>query len=80
MNILNEIHKIVKENYPQVKEKITPKTKLKSVGLDSLDLVEIALKLEKIHSVQIDDSKLMELQTKTVQDLITEIEKLEQKK
>ena len=80
MNVLNEIHKIVKEDYPQIKEKITPKTKFKSIELDSLDLVEIALKLEKIHGVQIDDSKLMELQTKTVQDLINEIEILEKKK
>lgn len=61
MNVLNEIHKIIKDDYPHVKEKITPKTKLKSVGLDSLDLVEIALKLEQIHGVQIDDSKLMEI-------------------
>ncbi|WDA54837.1 acyl carrier protein [Spiroplasma endosymbiont of Tricholauxania praeusta] len=77
MNILSEIHKIVKEDYPEIKEKITPKTKFKDVKIDSLGLVMIVLKLEEEHHVKIDDNKLLDLQTKTVQDLINEIERLE---
>lgn len=77
MNILSEIHKIVKEDYPEIKENITPKTKFKDVKIDSLGLVMIVLKLEEEHHVKIDDNKLLDLQTKTVQDLINEIERLE---
>ena len=79
MNILSEIHKIVKEDYPEIKEKITLKTKFKDVKIDSLGLVMIVIKLEKEHHVKIDDNKLLDLQTKTVQDLINEIERLEAK-
>lgn len=77
MNILNEIHKIVKEDYPQIKEKITPKTKFADVKeIDSLELAMMVIKLEKICKIRIDDDILIALQTKTVQDLINEIEKL----
>lgn len=80
MNILSEIHKIIKEDYPEIQEKITPKTKFKDVKIDSLVLVMIVFKLEKKHNVTIDDNKLLDLQTKTVQDLINEIERLDSEK
>lgn len=81
MNILNEIHKIIKEDYPQIKVQITPKTKFEDVKeIDSLELATMVIKLEKICNVRIDDNILISLQTKTVQDLINEIEKLSKDK
>lgn len=77
MNILSEIQKIVKENHPKIKVKITPKTKFEDVKeIDSLELATMIIELEKICNVELDDSILMGLQKKTVQDLIDEIEKL----
>lgn len=77
MNVLNEIQKIVKANHPKIKVKITTKTKFQDVKeIDSLELATIIIELEKSCKVQLDDSVLMGLQKKTVQDLIDEIEKL----
>ena len=75
MTVLEEINKIIKEDYPQIKQKITPSTKLKDVKeLDSLELAIIIIKLETIFDITIDDNKILALQTKTVQDLINEFE------
>ncbi|WP_339047341.1 acyl carrier protein [Spiroplasma endosymbiont of Colias croceus] len=76
MDILSEIHQIIKKDYPEIKEKITPKTKFKDVKIDSLKLVMIVIKIEEKHNVKINDNKLLDLQTKTVQDLINEIKRL----
>lgn len=77
MNILSEIQKIVKKNHPKIKVKITPKTKFEDVKeIDSLELATMIIELEKICNIELDDSILMGLQKKTVQDLIDEIEKL----
>lgn len=75
MTVLAAINKIIKEDYPQIKQKITPSTKLKDVKeLDSLELAIIIIKLETIFDIRIDDNKILALQTKTLQDLINEFE------
>lgn len=77
--ILEQIQYIIKNEYPSVKTNISTTTKFKDVQLDSLDLVDIVLKLELYYEIRIADEVLMALKAKAVQDLINEIEKLLQK-
>lgn len=76
MNILEEIKTLIVEEKIKLKIKnITPTTKFVDSGIDSLDLVNLAMAIENKHSITIDDVTLLELKEKTVQDFIDIIEK-----
>lgn len=76
MNILEEIKTLIVEEKIKLKIKnITPTTKFVDSGIDSLDLVNLAMAIENKHSITIDDVTLLDLKEKTVQDFIDIIEK-----
>ena len=67
MEILREIEILLKEE-KHITKKITLETKIKSLGLDSLDLMDLIIASEKKFNVLIDDDVLMNI--KTFKDLV----------
>lgn len=70
------------EYFDKIKERLESKLKgqeltvdmaFKDLGIDSLDLVDLVFELEEEIGVQFEDDELLQL--KTVQDLLTLIEK-----
>lgn len=77
MNILNSIQKIIKKNYPQIKDKIDMKTILGDIEyLDSLELATIAVELEEQFGFRFPDQDLEKIKEKTVEEIITDINRL----
>lgn len=54
-------------------EKIEPQMELKALGLDSLDLVEVMMKLEEEFDIEFSNDKMLSFST--VADVISEIER-----
>ncbi|MFA5485518.1 MAG: phosphopantetheine-binding protein [Bacilli bacterium] len=54
-------------------EKIEPSMELKSLGLDSLDLVEVMMKLEEEFSIEFTNDEMLSFTT--VGDVLADIEK-----
>lgn len=77
MNILASIQKIIKKNYPQIKEKIDLNTVLGNIEyLDSLELATIAVELENEFNFRFPDQDFEKMKEKTVKQIIGDIEKL----
>lgn len=77
MDIFKTIQKIIKTNYPQIKENITLDTVLGDIEyLDSLELATIAVELEDKYHFRFPDEDLEKIKTKTVREIIKDIEKL----
>ncbi|WP_338964400.1 MULTISPECIES: acyl carrier protein [unclassified Spiroplasma] len=72
MDVLNEVKKVLKEH--GVSKQVDLNTEFKSIGLDSLDLIDLVIKAEKKIGIQIPDDKLMDI--KTVADLVKIIEEI----
>lgn len=76
MNILKELKTLIDTENIRVRVKnITPTTKFAESGIDSLDLVNLAMTIESKHGITIDDATLSSLKEKSVQDFIDVIEK-----
>ena len=74
MNVLDEIKKFLKER--GISKPIDLNTKFKSLGLDSLDLMDLVIEAEKKCGIQIPDDKLMDIKTVAdLVDIINEIKK-----
>lgn len=77
MDIFKTIQKIIKTNYPQIKENITLDTVLGNIEyLDSLELATIAVELEDKYQIRFPDEDLEELKNKTVKEIVKEIDDL----
>lgn len=75
MNILNSIKKIIKNGYPQIKQSINLETVLGDIDfLDSLELATIAVELENEYQIRFNDEDLENFKSKTVKEIIKEIE------
>lgn len=75
MNILNSIKKIIKNDYPQIKQSINLETVLGDIDfLDSLELATIAVELENEYQIRFNDEDLENFKSKTVKEIIKEIE------
>lgn len=72
MNILNEIKKNLKKF--KIYKLIDLNTEFKLLGLDSLDLMDLIIKIEKKYNIKIPDDKLYDI--KIVKDLIKIIENI----
>lgn len=72
MDVLTEIRKVLKER--GVSKQVDLNTEFKSLGLDSLDLMDLVIEAEKKFGIQISDDKLMDI--KTVADLVKIIEEV----
>ncbi|WP_374695906.1 acyl carrier protein [Spiroplasma endosymbiont of Polydrusus formosus] len=74
MNVLGEIKKVLKEQ--GISKPIELNTEFKSLGLDSLDLMDLVIEAEKKCGIQIPDDKLMDIKTLAdLVDIINEIKK-----
>lgn len=81
MDVLKTIQEIIKNNYPQIKQKITSDTVLGDIDyLDSLELATIAVELENKYDIRFPDEELENIKTKTVREIVKEIETLIAKK
>lgn len=72
MKIYDEIIKALKAR--GIKQNLTKNTNFKDIGLDSLDLMDMVVRMEKELKIQIPDDELMSM--KTIGDLVTVVEKL----
>jgi acyl carrier protein len=61
---------LLKELNQRSKHKVTTSSKISSLGIDSLDLVEIVVDVEEKFNVVISDDKLETLQEKSVSEII----------
>lgn len=76
MSVLEELKKIVAEKRLKVDlSDATLNTPFKELGLDSLDVFDVIVSLEKTLNIQLPDEVMMSLQT--VNDLIAAIEKMQ---
>jgi acyl carrier protein len=66
--LLAKLQKFIAEQLGVAPEKISPQTKLKAVGMDSLDAVELVMELEEELGIHIPDNVAMQLET--IEDLI----------
>lgn len=81
MDILKTIQKIIKENYPQIKQNITLDTVLGDIDyLDSLELATIAIELEDQYGIRFPDEDLEKIKDKKVREIVEEIKALIAKK
>lgn len=72
--IFSNIAKIVSDQMNIQEDTISESSRLDMLGVDSLDRVEIIMKLEEELNVQIDDQKASDIQTiKDVVDYVNEI-------
>lgn len=67
MKIEEYVLKLLKK---KTKVKVGLDSKISSLGIDSLDLVEIVIEVEDKYKVSIDDAKLETLTSKTVSEII----------
>jgi acyl carrier protein len=66
--LLAKLQKFIAEQLGVAPEKISPQTKLKAVGMDSLDAVELVMELEEYLGIHIPDHVALRLET--IEDLI----------
>ena len=67
---------ILGKKYSLAAETITPESTLESLGLDSLDLIELLFDVEDEFQIRIPQDGGSALKTATVQDIVDSIEKL----
>jgi len=74
MNVLDEVKKALRKVNPGLEEsKIVPAALLKDdLDIDSLDLVEVAMALEDVYSLTLDEDEMDGI--KTVGDIINLVE------
>jgi acyl carrier protein len=70
------IQTILVKKYSLAPETITPESTLESLGLDSLDLIELLFDVEDEFQIRVPQDGGSALKTATVQDIIDSIEKL----
>ncbi len=66
--ILKEIQKLIKDKFGKT---VKIDSKLSEIGVDSLDLLDLVVEAEEKHSVRIEDSELLNMET--VKDIVTAI-------
>ena len=57
-------------------EAIQPDAKLETLGLDSLDLIEVLFEVEEVFDIRVPQEGGSALKTATVQDIVESIDKL----
>ncbi len=74
MNIKVEIINVLSRKSGQ--KNITGKTKIDSLGIDSLDLMELIMEAETKIGGELPDEVVTSLKNKTVEEVIAELEKV----
>ncbi len=76
-NTYDKVARIVAEKLTIDASTIKPESVLQDLGADSLDLVEIIMKLEEQFGIEVDDAKAEEL--KNVDDVVTYVHSIRTK-
>ncbi len=74
--IFEGVQKILVDKYSVPAEKVTPESTIESLGLDSLDLIELLFEVEDEFSIRVPQEAGSALKTATVQDIVDNIQKL----
>lgn len=69
-----QIIALIAEKLSIDQERITNKSTLQELGVDSLDMVEIIIQLEDMFGIQIDDDKAAQLHT--LDDIVAYVDQL----
>lgn len=72
--IYNKIVKILSDQMNIESDVLSPESSLEIIGVDSLDRVEIVMKIEDEFNIKVDDNKAMQIAT--VSELINYIQTL----
>ena len=70
------VQNILADKYSVPKETITPESTLESLGLDSLDLIELMFEVEDAFNIRVPQEAGTAFKAATVQDIVDNIEKL----
>jgi acyl carrier protein len=70
-DIYNQVAAVIAETLTVPLHDIKPETKLESLGADSLDMLEIIMKLEELFDVQINDEEAAQIST--IQEAVDKI-------
>lgn len=73
----NKVITIISQTLNIDKNTISPESSLEGLGADSLDMLEIIMKLEETFNIEISDEEAEKVTT--IQDAIEKIEKLRKK-
>jgi acyl carrier protein len=76
MTVFDRVQAILMKKYSLERERITPDSTLESLGLDSLDLIELLFEVEDEFNIRVPQEGGAALKAATVQDIVDSIEKL----
>jgi acyl carrier protein len=74
--IFERVQDILADKYSVEKESVTPASTLESLGLDSLDLIELMFEVEDAFNIRVPQEAGTALKAATVQDIVDNIQKL----
>lgn len=75
-SIFETVQDILADKYSVARENVTPESTLESLGLDSLDLIELMFEVEDAFNIRVPQEAGTALKAATVQDIIDNIQKL----
>jgi acyl carrier protein len=75
-SIFETVQDILADKYSVARETVTPESTLESLGLDSLDLIELMFEVEDAFNIRVPQEAGTALKAATVQDIIDNIQKL----
>ena len=71
-----KLQALLLKKYPQVAERVTPDATLESLGLDSLDLIELLFEVEEQFNIRIPQDGGSSLRLAKVQDIVESIDRV----
>lgn len=74
--VFERIQTILTEKFHVAPEKIHPDATLESLGLDSLDLIEVLFEVEEAFNIRVPQDGAAAVKAATLQDIIDNVEKL----
>jgi acyl carrier protein len=74
--VFERIQTILMEKFHVPQEKIRPDATLESLGLDSLDLIEVLFEVEEAFNIRVPQDGAAAVKAATLQDIIDNVEKL----
>ena len=74
--VFERLRAILVKKYSLEPDRITPQAMLETLGLDSLDLIELLFEVEEEFNIRVPQDGGSGLRTATVQDIVDSVEKL----
>jgi acyl carrier protein len=74
--VFERLETILTEKFHVAPEKIRPDATLESLGLDSLDLIEVLFEVEEAFNIRVPQDGAAAVKAATLQDIMDSIEKL----